>query len=292
MSEFGFEGVGDDADLMLSCVAGILTGDPGPEKLLELNGSHVRDNFSTVENGARGAIDFLRTQLRVTSLKLLPYPAMLVPLSVFFAAPDGKEVVYSGETYATIKRWFWRTCFSARYGSQTRRTTITDIEQMTRLRNGESSSIDDLLVALTAPYYLVTTFRTGTAATKAFILLLANNEPKSLLSGKAIDLDKVLQRYNRSEFHHIYPKAFLRDGGVPDAAINSLANFCFLSAAENKSIGRKRPSVYQGDLAGGTAREATLSSAFLAEGDFHDDYESFAIARSERLSQLAATLTA
>jgi hypothetical protein len=292
LSDFGFAGVGDDADLVLSCVAGILTKEPGPEKLLELNGADVRAQFSTVENGIRGAIDFLRTQFKVVHLKLLPYPSMLVPLAVFFAEPDGKEVVYGGQTFQTIKRWFWRTCFSARYTSQTRKTTIHDIEQMMKLKNGQPNTLGEFGFVV-KPDFFQNSFRVGAAATKSFVLLLANNDPQSLLSGKSIDLDKVLQRYNRSEFHHIYPRAFLREIGFTDTRINMLGNFCFLSAAENKNIGRKRPSVYLGDLVGDEESLATtLATAFCLKEEFNDDYESFLTARCDRLTTFANNLMA
>ncbi|SDH43786.1 MULTISPECIES: DUF262 domain-containing protein [unclassified Duganella] len=290
LSDFGFGGVGDDADLVLSCVAGILTGEPGPEKLLELNGADVRAQFANVENGIKGAIDFFRTQLKVNNLKLLPYPAMLIPVAVFFSEPDGKEVIYSAQTFQAIKRWFWRTCFSGRYGSQTRRTTIDDIDQMVKLKNGQPSTLDQINVVVGADYFAQNTFRVGTATSKTFVLLLANNDPKSLLSGKSIDLDKVLQRYNRSEFHHIYPRAYLRDDGIPDNRINALGNFCFLSSAENKNIGRKRPSVYIADLVGGPDREPTLASAFCAEAEFNDQFDTFLAARCERLAAFATIL--
>ncbi|MGY2293738.1 hypothetical protein ACW9H6_28845 [Pseudomonas sp. SDO528_S397] len=138
------------------------------------------------------------------------------------------------------------------------------------------------------------TFRVGAAATKTFVLLLANRSPRSLLSGKNIDLDKVLQRYNRSEFHHIYPRAFLRDTGVPEQQINVLGNFCFLSAAENKNIGRKHPSVYLEDLVSHDKqeREATLASAFCSAKEFDDNYEVFLNERCARLVAYAKELTA
>ena len=292
LSDFGFEGVGDDADLVLSCVAGILTGKPGAEMLLDLNGADVRAQFATVENGIRGAIDFLRQQLMVVNLKLLPYPSMLVPLAAFFAEPDGKEVLYNGQTYQTLKRWFWRTCFSGRYTSQTRKTTIADIEQIKRLKNGQPSTLDKIAITVEADYFR-NSFRVGAAATKTFVLLLANNDPRSLLSGKAVDLDKVLQRYNRSEFHHIYPKAFLREMGFPDEQINVLGNFCFLSAAENKNIGRKRPSVYVKELVGDeNGRLDALASAFCHDREFSDDFAAFMKGRCDRLAQFANRLIA
>lgn len=290
LSDFGFEGVGDDADLVLGCVAGILTGEPGAEKLLSLNGADVRAQFSNVENGIRGAIDFLRAELGVVHLKLLPYPSMLVPLSVFFAAPDGKEIVYNGVTLQALKRWFWRTCFSGRYTSQTRKTTIGDIEQIMLLKQGKKNSFGSIDVKVEAEYFSSSSFRVGAAATKTFVLLLANNHPQSLLSGKSIDLDKVLQRYNRSEFHHIYPRAFLRDNGVPDAHVNVLGNFCFLSAAENKSIGKKRPSVYVSELGLPDMRADTLATAFCNVAEFNDDYDAFLKARCERLAMFANKL--
>lgn len=292
LADFGFEGVGDDADLVLNCVAGILTGEPGAEKLLSLNGSEVRAQFGTVENGIRGAIDFLRIQLKVAHLKLLPYPSMLIPLAVFFAEPDGKEVVYGGQTLQAIKRWFWRTCFSGRYTSQTRKTTVHDIAQMVKLKNGQTSTLDNIDVTVDSTFFM-NSFRVGAAATKTFVLLLANNAPKSLLSGKNIELDKVLQRYNRSEFHHIYPRAFLRDLGIQDTKINVLGNFCFLSAAENKNIGRKKPSDYVKELVGqDAARAVALASAFCDAEQFNDSYDPFLQLRCERLSKFANGLIA
>lgn len=289
---FGFAGVGDDSDLILSCVAGILAKEPGPETLLKLNGADVRAEFPRVEQGIRGAIDFLRNQLMVKHLKLLPYPAMLVPLAVFFAEPEGKDVVYGAETFQRLKRWFWRTCFSARYSSQTRKTTIHDIEQVGLLKNKQPNTFGDIDLRLDETFFK-SSFRVGAAATKTFVLLLSNNTPKSLLSGKAIDLDRVLQGYNRSEFHHTYPRAFLKEMGCDDSSINMLANFCFLSAAENRNIGKKRPSVYLKELGGEEHNvDETLASAFCKADEFNDDYGAFVEGRTLRLLAFAQRLAA
>ena len=292
LSDFGFAGLGDDSDLILSCAAGILAKEPGPETLLNLNGSDVRTQFPRVEQGIRGAIDFLRTQLKVVHLKLLPYPAMLIPLAVFFAEPEGKDVVYSAETYQRLKRWFWRTCFSARYSSQTRKTTIHDIAQVELLKNGLPNALGNIDLKIEDEFFK-NTFRVGAAATKTFVLMLSNNSPRSLLSGKHIDLDATLQSYNRSEFHHVYPRAFLRDAGYNEIDINILANFCFLIAAENRNIGKKNPSNYLQDLGGPEHDvDGTLATAFCSSAEFNDNYDGFLEARIARLVTFAEKLVA
>lgn len=72
-----------------------------------------------------------------------------------------------------------------------------------------------------------------------------------------------------------------------------LANFCFLSAAENRKIGKKRPSVYLKDL--GEAEhnvDDTLASAFCKAEEFNDDYDAFLKGRMTRLVAFAEKLTA
>jgi hypothetical protein len=290
LEDFGFAAVGEDSDLILRCAAAILKGEPVAETLLQLNGQTVRDEFPRVRNGIKGAIDFMRAQLNIFNLKNLPYPALLVSLAVFFAEPDGKDVVYSGDVYKKIKRWFWRSCFSNRYSSQTRKTAIRDVSEMNLLKEGKANTIDAIHVSINSNFFSETVFRIATANTKTFILMLSSVGPKSLLSGALIDLEPVLQGYNRSEFHHIYPKAFAKTVTDNDDMINCLANFCFLGAAENRRIGRKKPSTYLSDVA--TPQVDVLKSVFCEVSDFDDDFVKFVNNRSNRLLKYANDLMA
>ena len=79
-------------------------------------------------------------------------------------------------------------------------------------------------------------FRLGSARSATFVLLLASIEPRSFISGSKVDLAAVLQAFNRHEFHHMYPRAPLRDDGVTANNINCLANMCILSRADNKVV--------------------------------------------------------
>src|SRR6185312_3332221 len=82
----GFSEIADDRNLLLRCCSAIVAGDASPTAFINLKGSDVRDRFDDIENGIKGAIDFLRKNLYVETLANLPYPACLVPLAAFFAS--------------------------------------------------------------------------------------------------------------------------------------------------------------------------------------------------------------
>ena len=290
LEEFGFSDIGENSDLILRCSSAILLGDPTVDKLLDLNGQRVRDEFPLVRNGILGAIDFMRSQLNIFSLKNLPYTAILIPLSVFFAEQDGKQIQYNSTTYGQLKKWFWRSCFTKRYTSQIKRTAITDINHMIDLKNSVGSKLGQFVCEIPDDYFNESIFRIGNARTKTFVLMLATKSPLSMISGASIELDRVLQNYNRAEFHHIYPKAFLQDMGFEYDLINCLTNFCFLSRAENNKIGRKKPSEYSLFLPGGKVLNEVMKSNLFPVSTFRDDYESFLADRDEMLLELAESL--
>ena len=290
LEEFGFSGVGEDSDLILRCAAAILMNNPTADTLLELNGQQVRTEFPKVKNGIFGAIDFMKKQLKIASLKNLPYSALIIPLSAFFAEPDGKEVIYNSTVYNRLKKWFWRSCFTKRYSSQIKRTATNDIKEIIKLKNGEESTLGEIPCDISEDFFLKNKFGLGNARTKTFVLMLANREPKSFLSGSIVDLDKSLQKYNRSEFHHIYPRAFLKDLGFNDDDINCLANFCFLNSSENKRISRKKPSEYIEIMPSDVDLETILSKALCPTDTFDDDFEKFRLQRANLLATFAKEL--
>jgi hypothetical protein len=290
LEEFGFSEVGEDCDLILRYTAAILKKDPSPESLLKLSGQEIRAAFPKVKNGICGAIDFMRQQLKISALKNLPYPSLIIPLSAFFAEPDGKEVSYDHKVHNQLKKWFWRCCFTNRYSNQTKKLIISDIEEVIKLKNGEHSNFGEIECQIDNEFFINNRFRSDNTNTKTFILLLANNEPKSFLSGGNIDLEKVLQKQNRAEFHHIYPKSYLKKLRFDDDFINCLANFCFLNSADNKKISAKNPSKYVKIMPKGKSLEDILNSALCPSNTFDDNYNAFINGRVKLLVDFAKKL--
>jgi hypothetical protein len=213
LAPFGFQGLGDDANLLLRCCAAVLRGDASPDTLMSLNGSEVRDRFSEVLNGVRGAVDFVQTHFQVHAIEYLPFITILVPLSAFFAVPGNKEFKYSDDQRKALVRWFWRACFVKRYGGGVLRNLNADIVEILKLKEGKPSGLGGFSLNITDSFFSENAFTMGTANTNTFVLLLAQKQPLSFISGAPIDLREKLKQSNRAEFHHLMPKAFLTSSG-------------------------------------------------------------------------------
>jgi hypothetical protein len=290
LDEHGFADVGEDTSLILRCCSAIITGSPRTSRLMELNGSLVREKFERVENGIRGAVDFLKHQIGIEALRNLPYPAMLIPLSVYFST-DGQELLIAPEEHIRqITRWFWRSCFSERYSGQTVKVSEQDTGEALKLRAGEVSTLGDSSVNVPPEFFLNNQFRMNTAKTATFILLLAFQSPRSFISGNKISLKEVLQASNRREYHHMFPIAALKEFGIERPTNNCLANLCILDRADNNKIRSKRPSEYRALMPTGTVLTSILGSAVATEVLFEDDYAAFLEQRAGMLSGVANSL--
>ena len=130
-------------------------------------------------------------------------------------------------------------------------------------------------------------------ATKTFILLLAQEEPLNFIQGTKISLQDVLSLGNRKEFHHIFPKAYLKSlEKYQDSQINCLANFSLLSRTDNNQIRNFPPSEYCSKMpADENTFQDILARHFCPPLEFKEaNYENFLELRSELLFQKAKDL--
>ena len=289
LKPFGFAAVGEDSNLLLRCCAAIIGGDATSSGLLGLNGAEVRDRFDEITSGIKGAVDFVRKNLQVEKLENLPYPALLVPLAVYFAAKDSKTVKVSNDQRAQLLRWFWRACFSRRFSAGVLRNLNRDVSEVQKLRAGKPSTLAEISWSMDEDFFIDTRFTVSSVTTKTFILLLAQQTPLSFVSGAPVDLGEVLRHYNRKEFHHLYPQSHLKLAGLVSAEINRLANFAIISAADNKILGGVAPSKYRKHMDSSKTPEI-LKSALTPNSLFDDNYEAFLRARSQLLLAEATRL--
>ncbi|OOE42353.1 hypothetical protein, partial [Salinivibrio kushneri] len=126
-----------ERDLLLKVCAGVISGTTTPKTILDLKGDDIRERFNEIEAGILGAIDFLRREAGVRHFRMLPFPALLAPLSAYFSTTKKDGQKYSSRQKEVILKWFWISIFSRRFSADVNEKQAFDIRQMLQLKKDE-----------------------------------------------------------------------------------------------------------------------------------------------------------
>ncbi|WP_426484382.1 GmrSD restriction endonuclease domain-containing protein [Flavobacterium sp. 2] len=279
LDEKGFGALSQN--ILLQAISGFLQNDTTTKSVLNLKAEEIRDNWANFCEALKKAIDFVSTELLCRNIDFLPYQQQLVGLTKFFSYKN----IPSVEEFAAIKRWFWRTSFSNRYSSGTTTEKMNyDIEIINLIRKKEFDGIETFKMNVTELELIGTNFSKANSLSRSFLLLMAQSHPKDLIKNIKVDLNTALSKYNRKEFHHAFPNAFLRDKKFQKFEIFSLMNFCFLSSDSNKKITNNKPSSYFFNLINQQEINSILESNLLPLDKTvykDDDFQSFLQRRAE-----------
>jgi hypothetical protein len=247
------------------------------------------DDLDRLVQRARGAleraVDFLVTDFRVHSLDFLPYEAHLVILAAIFS--DRKSLSET-EVYR-VRQWFWRSAFTEHYRGASEYFVNASLATARSFVLDNSVMADEFGAVPTARSLLRLGFRKNGAGARAFALGMAKCSPRNITNGQVIDTYSALSIYNRHQFHHIFPQAFLKRTSAR-ADPNRLMNICMLAASENNSISDDEPGQYLPDLIAklGSSASPVFASNLLPDPAAFDyaasGYEHFLDARAETAS--------
>jgi hypothetical protein len=226
--------------IILQCLSSIVRESSTTRTILDLTPEEVHDNFPKLTESLEKTIDFLSTELNISNRDFLPHAQQIISLAYFFSRKHIPDV----EQTKTLKEWFWKTAFSKRYAAQTDEKVDSDIAFFKDVLNGINSGISRYAYTLTKDVLIKQKFTKNHPYVRAFLLLLAQNNPLNLVNGNKIDLGRALSKYNYKEYHHIFPRAFLKKKGTKEERVNSMCNFCFLPADSNKVVSDRAPSDY------------------------------------------------
>lgn len=273
-----------DEITLLKCICVVITGSQNRKSIFNLRDKtdEIKALLYKIKYGLFRAVDFLVTELSVTSDAFLPYDFQIVLLTYFFA----KVSIPTPQVLIVIKKWFWRSSFTERYQGATETLLEKDINDCSKLINGITDDIFQIEYNPTVSKIMRTEFKKGTAFSNSIICLLASKNPRNLITGTRIDISKALSNYNRKEFHHIFPVAYMKRKMVTNS-VNSVCNIVILSSSENKTISSKAPSKYfqQIEISLGDEYKNVLESNFIPTDDIsgikEDDYDFFLENRAE-----------
>jgi hypothetical protein len=258
------------------------------KNILQLNKTEIIDAWEDVITAIKYSIDFFRSVYRIPVSSLLPYDSLLIPFSYFFYVTNDKP---KGDQLRYLEEFFWRVSLSYRYGSSTESKLAQDIKRIDEIIAGKRPDYDDYKVYLSNPKTLIdTSFSAGSSYCKAILCLYCYFEPKDFQdNGKVILDNSWLKLANSKNYHHIFPKSFLKKTNQYNE--NSIVNISLVGAELNKNkIRAKAPSIYFNDFNDeNVSLKLTLKSHLINGIDefglSSDDYSVFLQKRSEWIYQ-------
>lgn len=273
---------------VMQAVAAITTTSVRAKDILKIKRDDFIANWETTRSSLFMAVDFIRSELRITASQLVPYPAMLVPLTYFYSLIKNKKA--SVAQVAFLKQWFYWAGLTSRYSSAAETKIGEDLKKMSEIAKGKTPKYLPGELDVSASTIRSTWFSTGNAFCRAVLCFLASKKPKSFDTDGDVLLDNSnLKIATSRNYHHFFPKDYLKKKR-PDAEPNLIANITLIDAYSNKhKIGAKAPSTYIADFEKKNPKLARglkshLINSITQFGIPDDDYDKFLSKRSEAIA--------
>ena len=262
------------------------------DSLRGLDEGKLNATVDAATEAAKRAADFLATQIGVPSDAALPYTNQFAVLTeIFRRVPQPTSAQFS-----SIREWFWRTTFSSYFVGWNTGNMGSDFSAIEAFGKGETANISNSGVNPQATIWRVRDFRSNSATSKMQALMLAHMSPLDLITGQKIDVGKSLSWANDKEFHHFFPRGFIKSS-KSGAPVNRIANIVMLTSDSNIKIRDKAPSLYLTEIADKVGMDelarrlqTCLISKETLTAALDDDYQIFLKLRSADLQARAMEL--
>ena len=278
-----------DAINMLQLIGLLTVGDVRRKSILDIPKSQFINAWPDARKAIGHAVDFCRTTVGLRVSRLLPYTACLVPLAYFFHSVGGRKASASEQSQLTA--YIFRAGWSNRYTGPVETNLNQDRHKIDTLITSGDARIDFPVVSH-REWLAEQEFRANEAFSKTVLAILAREDPRSFDTNSKIDLDNsAMQRGNSRNFHHFFPKAFLRKKGVGLAGYdaNSVLNITLVDDYLNKrSIRARAPSEYLREFHAENSHfkrsmKSHLIDVSKSAAVWDDDYERFLLDRADEV---------
>lgn len=275
---------------VLRTVSAILTKECSKKTILNIAKFDFIDIWPKVANAIKGAVNYLIHYFKIPVSKLLPYDDLIVLFAYFFYHHKERPLD-DKERY--LKDLFWRISLTERYSSGTESKIAQDIKRVDVILN------DNLPDYNYSPYSKITpegieqngVFSVGRSYIKALLCVLSEQQPKSFAEGSLVRISNDwLKQGNSKNYHHFFPKSYLKAQNIENTKINHIANITIVDDYLNKRvIGSKCPSKYIEMFKRNPMLDETMKSHLIDLGTFgvfNDDYETFFSQRIKAISDV------
>ena len=275
-----------DSATVLRCVAIHLGSDTRRRDILRIDKDDFIDAWPEVKKGIFSAVTFFRKSLRIPVSRLLPYSALLVPTAYFFIRQPRPNT----DQKQMLKEYFWWASLSRRFSGAVDTSLTSDRRRMDSILKKKAPSYRGEGVDINEDDLIYQQFSTGEARCKALLCLYCYFRPRSFDNDEEVTIDNSwLQRIDSKNYHHFFPRQYLKSQGVDDWYANSVLNITIVDDYLNKNrIRTKTPSTYMATFAKENDKiDQTMRSHLIGDlqkfGVWDDDYEKFLKRRAKKI---------
>jgi len=273
---------------VLQTVAILLKKECNRKTILKLSKKDFIDIWDEVVDAIERTVEYFKNFYRIPVSQLLPYNALVVPFAYFFYHHKDKP---TDEKQKFLEDFFWRCSLSGRYSSSVESKLAQDIKRIDEILENKLPkyewSID------TSPDFIIENgwFSAGRSYIKAILAIFAYHQPKSFNDNSIVNISNYwLKQANSKNYHHFFPKAYLKKQGEDDFYINHILNITIVDDFLNKrEIGAKAPSNYMKKFKKSNPYiDETMKTHLILDldkfGIWTDDYNKFFQERANAVS--------
>lgn len=274
---------------VLQVISLIITKECKRQTILKLDKENFIDTWDKAIDSIERTVEYFKGFYRIPVSQLLPYNALIVPFSYFFFFHQDKP---TGEKQKYLQDFFWRCSLSGRYSSAVESKLAQDVKRIDKILNGllptYEWSID------TSKEFIIENgwFSAGRSYIKAILSIYAYFQPKSFNDNSIVNISNYwLKQANSKNYHHFFPKAYLRKKNEEEFYINHILNITIVDDFLNKrEIGAKAPATYMKQFAKinddlENAMKSHLINDLVGFGVWENDYDSFFEERAKQVSK-------
>lgn len=149
-----------------------------------------------------------------------------------------------------VRRWYVMSLLTVRYSASPETTFDFDMRQIDSL--GLAAYADSVIANELSDNFwtalLPSAMETSSTSSPYFLVFQAAQVKLGDQGFASRDITVHDLILNRSDVHHLFPKAYLKGHGVNRSRYNQIANFALTQSEINISIGDKPPAVYLAEL--------------------------------------------
>ncbi|MFM7600711.1 MAG: DUF262 domain-containing protein [Pseudanabaena sp.] len=273
---------------VLQIVSIILSKECKRQVILQLNKNEFISTWEQAIDSIERTVEYFRNSYRIPVSQLLPYNALIIPFSYFFFHHKDKP---TGDKQKYLEDFFWRCALSGRYSSAVESKLAQDVKRIDQILAGELPSYDWSID--TSEEFIKNNgwFSAARSYIKAILCIYAYQQPKSFNDNAIVNISNYwLKQANSKNYHHFFPKAYLKTKEYGVFYINHILNITIVDDFLNKrEIGAKAPSKYMSKFRANPDLSSTMMTHLIEDlnifGIWDDDYDKFFDERAKIVSR-------